>query len=96
MVSFFSPVFVNIPIARKKEIELNGKNALVVGRSDIVGKPMALLLLHANATVTVAHSRTKDLAEHVRQADVIIAALGKRGVLTKDLPWKKSAVVVEV
>lgn len=77
-------------------IELAGKNALVVGRSDIVGKPMALLLLHANATVTVAHSKTADLAEHVRKADIIVSAIGRRGILNGTLPWKSTSTVIDV
>lgn len=83
-------------LLRFYKIELAGKNALVVGRSDIVGKPMAMLLLQANATVTIAHSKTRDLPELVRHADIVVAALGKRSVLTGALPWKKSAVVVDV
>jgi methylenetetrahydrofolate dehydrogenase (NADP+)/methenyltetrahydrofolate cyclohydrolase len=75
--------------------ELRGKHAVVIGRSNIVGKPMALMLLQANATVTVCHSGTKDLAAHTRQADVIVAAVGKRNVLTADMV-KPGAVVIDV
>lgn len=75
---------------------VSGKNALVIGRSDIVGKPMAMLLLQANATVSVAHSKTRDLAAMVRDADIIVSAIGRPHFLTKDLPWKKTAVVVDV
>jgi methylenetetrahydrofolate dehydrogenase (NADP+)/methenyltetrahydrofolate cyclohydrolase len=75
--------------------DLRGKHAVVIGRSNIVGKPMALMLLQANATVTVCHSGTKDLAAHTRQADVIVAAVGKRNVLTADMV-KPGAVVIDV
>lgn len=76
-------------------IDPAGKRAVVVGRSNIVGKPMALLLLRRNATVTVCHSRTPDLAEHCRQADILIAAVGRRGLITADMV-KEGAVVVDV
>jgi len=72
-----------------------GKHAVVIGRSNIVGKPMALLLLQANATVTVCHSATPDLAAHTRQADIVVAAVGKRNVLTADMV-KPGAVVIDV
>mgnify|MGYP000863386029 CR=1 FL=1 len=75
--------------------DLRGKNAVVIGRSNIVGKPMAMMLLAANATVTVCHSGTADLAAHTRQADVIVAAVGKRNVLTADMV-KPGAVVIDV
>ena len=58
------------------DVPVEGARAVVVGRSDIVGKPVALLLLHANATVTVCHSRTKDLAAHTREADILVVAVG--------------------
>jgi methylenetetrahydrofolate dehydrogenase (NADP+)/methenyltetrahydrofolate cyclohydrolase len=74
---------------------LKGKHAVVIGRSNIVGKPMALMLLQANATVTVCHSGTADLAHHTRQADVVVAAVGKRNVLTADMV-KPGAVVIDV
>ena len=60
-------------------IDPTGKEAVVIGRSEIVGRPMAMLLLHANATVTVCHSRTADLAAHVRRADIVVAAVGRAG-----------------
>ena len=66
-------------------IDLRGKHAVVIGRSNTVGKPMALLLLQANATVTICHSATADMGHHTRQADVIVAAVGKRNVLTADM-----------
>ena len=74
---------------------LKGKHAVVIGRSNIVGKPMALMLLQANATVTVTHSGTADLAFHTRQADIVVAAVGKRNVLTADMV-KPGAVVIDV
>lgn len=83
-------------ILRHYKIETVGKNALVVGRSDIVGKPQALLLLHANATVTIAHSKTRDLAARVAEADIVVAAIGRSKFLTGDLPWKKTATVIDV
>jgi methylenetetrahydrofolate dehydrogenase (NADP+)/methenyltetrahydrofolate cyclohydrolase len=76
-------------------IELRGKHAVVIGRSNTVGKPMALMLLQADATVTVCHSRTGDLAAHVRQADVVVAAVGRRGTVTRDMV-KPGAVVIDV
>jgi methylenetetrahydrofolate dehydrogenase (NADP+)/methenyltetrahydrofolate cyclohydrolase len=75
--------------------DLKGKHAVVIGRSNIVGKPMAMLLLAANATVTICHSGTRNLAEHTRQADVIVAAVGKRNVVTADMV-KPGAVVIDV
>ena len=65
-------------------IPLTGKHAVVVGRSDIVGKPMALLLLHANCTVTICHSRTTDLPEECRRADILVAAIGKAGLIRRE------------
>lgn len=76
-------------------IDLRGKHAVVIGRSNTVGKPMALLLLQANATVTLCHSATADIGYHTRQADVIVAAVGKRNVLTADMV-KPGAVVIDV
>ncbi len=76
-------------------VSLEGKHAVVVGRSNIVGKPAAVLLLQRNATVTVCHSRTKDLADHCRRADVLIAAVGKAGFITGDMV-KPGAVVIDV
>jgi methylenetetrahydrofolate dehydrogenase (NADP+)/methenyltetrahydrofolate cyclohydrolase len=75
--------------------ELRGKHAVVIGRSNIVGKPMALMLLQKNATVTICHSATKDLKAMTLQADVIVAAVGKRNVLTADMV-KPGAVVLDV
>ena len=76
-------------------ISISGKEAVVVGRSNIVGKPMALLLLKENATVTVCHSRTADLAAHTRRADILVAAIGKPRFITADMV-KDGAVVVDV
>ena len=74
---------------------LKGKHAVVIGRSNIVGKPMAMMLLAANATVTICHSGTADLAAMTRQADIVVAAVGKRNVLTADMV-KPGAVVLDV
>ena len=76
-------------------VNLKGKHAVVIGRSNTVGKPMALLLLQAHATVTVCHSATPDLALHTRQADVVVAAVGRRNTLTADMV-KPDAVVIDV
>src|SRR5258707_10533122 len=82
-------------ILRRSGIALEGANAAVVGRSDIVGKPMALLLMHANATVTICHSKTRDLPDVLRRADIIVAAMGKAGYV--EAGWIKSgAAVVDV
>jgi methylenetetrahydrofolate dehydrogenase (NADP+)/methenyltetrahydrofolate cyclohydrolase len=75
--------------------DLRGKHAVVIGRSNIVGKPMAMMLLARNATVTICHSATQDLGALTRQADVIVAAVGKRNVLTADMV-KPGAVVIDV
>ncbi|MCD2511848.1 bifunctional methylenetetrahydrofolate dehydrogenase/methenyltetrahydrofolate cyclohydrolase FolD [Comamonas endophytica] len=75
--------------------DLRGKHAVVIGRSNIVGKPMAMMLLQANATVTICHSGTADLAAMTRQADIVVAAVGKRDVLTADMV-KPGAVVIDV
>ncbi len=76
-------------------LDLNGKEAVVIGRSNIVGKPMAMLLLRENCTVTICHSRTKNLAEHTRRADILVAAVGKAGFVTADMV-KPGAVVIDV
>lgn len=76
-------------------IDLRGRHAVVVGRSNTVGKPMALMLLQANATVTICHSATPDLALHTRQADVLVAAAGRRGLVSADM-IKPGAVVIDV
>jgi methylenetetrahydrofolate dehydrogenase (NADP+) / methenyltetrahydrofolate cyclohydrolase len=80
---------------RRYGIDPGGKHAVVVGRSDIVGKPMALLLLHANATVTICHSRTVDLAGECRRADLLVAAIGRPDFITRDF-IRPGATVVDV
>jgi len=82
-------------ILRRYQIEVETANAVVLGRSDIVGKPMALLLMHANATVTICHSKTRELAEVVRRADIVVAAMGKAGYVQAD--WiRPGAAVIDV
>ncbi len=76
-------------------LDMNGKEAVVIGRSNIVGKPMAMLLLRENCTVTICHSRTKNLAEHTRRADILVVAVGKAGFVTADMV-KPGAVVIDV
>lgn len=81
-------------LLEKYDIELAGKHAVVVGRSAILGKPMAMMLLNANCTVTICHSKTQNLAEIVKQADIVVGAVGKPELIKKD--WiKKGAVVVD-
>lgn len=80
---------------RRRGISVVGKNAVVVGRSDIVGKPMAMLLLNASATVTICHSKTVDLAAVTQRADVLVAAIGRPGFVTEDMV-KQGAVVIDV
>ncbi|MBO5363814.1 MAG: bifunctional methylenetetrahydrofolate dehydrogenase/methenyltetrahydrofolate cyclohydrolase FolD, partial [Clostridia bacterium] len=82
-------------LLKDADISLSGKNAVVLGRSDTVGKPMALLLLNANATVTICHSKTKDLASVCQKADVLISAVGKPNFVTAEMV-KQGAVVVDV
>ncbi|MEX2271036.1 MAG: bifunctional 5,10-methylenetetrahydrofolate dehydrogenase/5,10-methenyltetrahydrofolate cyclohydrolase [Vicinamibacterales bacterium] len=84
-----------IELLRRSDIRMAGADAVVVGRSDIVGKPMALLLLAEHATVTVCHSRTKDLASHTRRADILVAAVGRAGFITRDMV-KPGAAVIDV
>jgi methylenetetrahydrofolate dehydrogenase (NADP+) / methenyltetrahydrofolate cyclohydrolase len=72
-------------LLRAYDIDPAGKEAVVIGRSEIVGRPMAMLLMHANATITVCHSRTADLASHVRRADIVVAAVGRPGIVTADM-----------
>ena len=82
-------------LLKRYNIEVAGKSCVVVGRSNIVGKPMALLLLHANGTVTVAHSRTQNLADVTRNADILVSAVGKADFITADM-IKEGAVVIDV
>ncbi len=82
-------------LLRRNNIPIEGANAVVLGRSDIVGKPMALLLLHANATVTICHSKTRDLPDVIRRADILVAAIGKAGYVQPE--WiKPGAAVIDV
>ena len=82
-------------LLRRHDVALEGAEAVVVGRSDLVGRPVSSLLLHANATVTVCHSRTRDLAEVCRRADVLVAAVGRPGLIQGD--WiKPGATVIDV
>ncbi len=82
-------------LLRRYKIDVAGKKAVVVGRSDIVGKPMAMLLLHAHATVTICHSKTADLAGECRQADILVAAIGKAGLIRGDF-IRPGATVIDV
>ena len=84
-----------LELLRREQVTIAGMHAVVIGRSDIVGKPMALLLLHANATVTIAHSKTRDLPRICREADILVAAVGRPGYVTGDFV-KPGAVVVDV
>lgn len=80
-------------VLRRSNILVEGRSAVVVGRSDIVGKPVAMLLLNANATVTVCHSKTRNLPDVCRQADILVAAIGRPGFVTKDFVKPGSAVI---
>jgi methylenetetrahydrofolate dehydrogenase (NADP+) / methenyltetrahydrofolate cyclohydrolase len=82
-------------ILRRSEIPIGGANAAVMGRSDIVGKPMAILLMHANATVTICHSKTRDLTETVRRADIVVAAMGRAAMVTPEY-IRPGATVIDV
>lgn len=84
-----------IELLNSQNIEIEGKHCVVVGRSNIVGKPMAMLLLHRNGTVTICHSKTKNLKEICKNADILIAAVGKAKFITSDMV-KKGAVVIDV
>ena len=84
-----------IELLKRSNVEMDGKNCVIVGRSNIVGKPMALLMLRENATVTIAHSHTKNLKEICRNADILIIAIGKREFITGDYV-KEGAVVIDV
>ena len=84
-----------IEMFRRRKLEIAGKHAVVLGRSDIVGKPMAMLLLNQSATVTVCHSRTQDLASYTQRADILVAAIGRPGFVTEDMV-KPGAVIVDV
>lgn len=84
-----------IELLRSENIEIAGKNCVVIGRSNIVGKPMAMLLLHNNGTVTICHSKTKNLKEICRNADILVAAVGKPKFVTADMV-KRGAAVIDV
>src|SRR5699024_1152746 len=84
-----------IELLKRSHIEIEGKECVVIGRSNIVGKPMALLLLRENATVTVCHSHTKNLKELTKRVDILVVAMGKAKVITKEY-IKKGAVVIDV
>ncbi|HZM93775.1 MAG TPA: bifunctional 5,10-methylenetetrahydrofolate dehydrogenase/5,10-methenyltetrahydrofolate cyclohydrolase [Vicinamibacterales bacterium] len=84
-----------IELLEREKIQIRGRHAVVIGRSDIVGKPMAMLLLHRDATVTICHSRTPDLPAVCRQADILVAAVGRAGLVTKDFV-KPGATVIDV
>jgi methylenetetrahydrofolate dehydrogenase (NADP+)/methenyltetrahydrofolate cyclohydrolase len=84
-----------IEILKRSHIPIAGQHAVVVGRSDIVGKPAAMLLLHQNATVTICHSKTRDLAAITRQADILVAAIGRPGFITADMV-KPGATLIDV
>lgn len=83
-----------IKLMKHYDITIEGKNAVVVGRSDIVGKPVATLLLHENATVTLCHSKTKNLSFHTKKADILVAALGKSKFITKEMV-KEGAIIID-
>lgn len=84
-----------IEILKRNEISIAGKHAVIVGRSDIVGKPVAALLLHQNATVTICHSKTQNLGEITRQADILVAAIGRPGFITPEMV-KPGATLIDV
>ncbi|MGO9335956.1 MAG: bifunctional 5,10-methylenetetrahydrofolate dehydrogenase/5,10-methenyltetrahydrofolate cyclohydrolase [Terracidiphilus sp.] len=84
-----------IEILKRSGIQMSGQNAVVVGRSDIVGKPVAMLLLHQNATVTICHSKTRDLSAVVREADILVAAIGRPGFITAEMV-KPGATIIDV
>jgi methylenetetrahydrofolate dehydrogenase (NADP+)/methenyltetrahydrofolate cyclohydrolase len=84
-----------IELLEREQIPIRGRHAVVIGRSDIVGKPMAMLLLHRDATVTICHSRTRDLPSICRQGDILVAAVGRAGLVTKDFV-KPGATVIDV
>ncbi|MGH9783244.1 MAG: bifunctional 5,10-methylenetetrahydrofolate dehydrogenase/5,10-methenyltetrahydrofolate cyclohydrolase, partial [Terriglobia bacterium] len=84
-----------LEILKRSAIPVEGQRAVVIGRSDIVGKPVALLLMHHNATVTICHSRTRDLPAVCREADILVAALGKPGMVTAEFV-KPGAAVIDV
>ena len=84
-----------IEMLKRTDVEISGKECVVIGRSNIVGKPMSMLMLKENATVTIAHSRTKDLKEVTKRADILVAAIGKAKFVTADYV-KEGAVIIDV
>ena len=84
-----------IELLKRSDIEMEGENCVIIGRSNIVGKPMALLMLRENATVTITHSRTKNLQQICKEADILIVAIGKKEFITKEYV-KEGAVVIDV
>jgi methylenetetrahydrofolate dehydrogenase (NADP+)/methenyltetrahydrofolate cyclohydrolase len=84
-----------IEILKRSELPISGQHAVVVGRSDIVGKPVAMLLLHENATVTICHSKTRDLGAVTREADILVAAIGRPGFITAEMV-KPGATIIDV
>jgi len=84
-----------IEILKRSELPIAGQHAVVVGRSDIVGKPAAMLLLHENATVTICHSKTRDLGAVTREADILVAAIGRPGFITPEMV-KPGAIIIDV
>ena len=84
-----------IEILKRSNLPIAGQNAVVIGRSDIVGKPVAMLLLHENATVTLCHSRTRDLASITRSADILVAAIGRPGFVTPEMV-RPGAIIIDV
>jgi len=84
-----------IEILKRSSLPISGQHAVVVGRSDIVGKPVAMLLLHENATVTICHSKTRDLGAVTREADILIAAIGRPGFITPEMV-KSGATIIDV
>jgi methylenetetrahydrofolate dehydrogenase (NADP+)/methenyltetrahydrofolate cyclohydrolase len=84
-----------IEVLKRSDIAIAGQHAVVVGRSDIVGKPVAMLLLHQNATVTICHSKTRDLGAITRQADILVAAIGRPGFITPEMV-RPGATLIDV
>lgn len=84
-----------IELLKRYNVSIEGRDAVIVGRSNIVGKPVAMLLMHENATVQVCHSRTRDLGEHTRRADILVAAVGKPKFITADMV-KSGVIVIDV
>ena len=82
-----------IEVLKRSSIPISGRHAVVVGRSDIVGKPVAMLLLHQNATVTICHSKTRNLAEITRQADILVAAIGRPGFITPEMVTPGATII---